>query len=317
LPRERGRVRADRESVPFAPLGRSINRSLSLAIESVPRRHAGLTPSCSSAAGRNPASRIRQVRLSVNLRDVQPRKLWFPFVGWIDGVIVATLVVAALPLHMINGEALKAATQSNLASTELERASQAILTTPYAVLILLEYDDNTQAGRDAPILFRDAVRAAKESMDEAARLVPENAARLKELKSRFEVLAEEAEIPPSIGNTTPGLTRGASLTKTELGQLASGARLAAETDVQMRSLAQDVSALDAALVEANSRAAAGLEARFDAAILTMAGIGLVVSGYFRISGERRVLARLLLRRRRREELRGAQAIDSPGEGLGA
>jgi hypothetical protein len=128
------------------------------------------------------------------------------------------------------------------------------------VLSLLEYDDNTQAGRDAPILFRDAVRAAKESMDEAARLVPENAARLKELKSRFEVLAEEAEIPLSIGNTTPGLTRGASLTKTELGQLASGARLAAETDVQMRSLAQDVSALDAALVEANSRAAAGLEA---------------------------------------------------------
>jgi hypothetical protein len=85
----------------------------------------------------------------------------------------------------------------------------------------------------------------------------------------------------------------------------------------MRSLAQDVSALDAALVEANSRAAAGLEARFDAAILTMAGIGLVVSGYFRISGERRVLARLLLRRRWREELRGAQAIDSPGESLGA
>jgi hypothetical protein len=222
----------------------------------------------------------------VNLRGVRRRKLWFPFVGWIDGTIVATLVVAALSLHTINGEALKAATQSNLASIELERASQAILTTPYAVLSLLEYDDNTQAGRDAPILFRDAVRDAKESMDEAARLIPDNAAQIKELKSRFEVLAGEAEVPLSIGNATPGLTRGASLTKTELGQLASGARLAAETDVQMRSLARDVSALDAALVEANSRAAAGLEATSDAAILTMAGIGIVASGYFRMSVER-------------------------------
>ena len=249
----------------------------------------------------------------MNLRDVQPRSLWFPFVGWIDGIIVATLVVAALSLHIINGEALKAATQSNLASTELERAAQAILTTPYAVLSLLEYDDNTQAGRDAPILLRDAVRAAKESMDEAARLYSGKCSPDQGAEVAIRGLAEEAEIPLSIGNTTPGLTRGASLTKTELGQLASGARLAAETDVQMRSLAQDVSALDAALVESNSRAAAGLEARFDAAILTMAGIGLVVSGYFRISGERRVLARLLSRRRRREELRAAQADRPPAK----
>ncbi len=253
----------------------------------------------------------------MNLRDVRSRKPWFSFVDWIDRVIVATLVVAALPLHVINGEALKAATQSSLASIELERASQAILTTPYAVLSLLEYDDNTQAGRDAPILFRDAVRAAKESMDEAARLTPDNAARIKEMKSRFEVLAGEAEIPLSIGNATPGLTRGASLTKTELGQLASGARLAAETDVQMRSLAAEVSALDAALVEANSRAAAGLETKSDAAILTIVAIALAVSAYFRMSGERRVLARLRLRRRWREELRAARAVDSHGESPGA
>ena len=226
------------------------------------------------------------------------------------------LSVAALALHMINGEALEAATQRHLASTELERASQSILTTPYAVLSLLEYDDNTQAGRDAPVLFRDAVRATKLSMDEAARLVPQEAARIEELRSRFDVLAEEAEIPLSIGNATPGVTRGASLTATELAQLASGARLAAETDVQLRSLARDVSAVDAALVEPNSRAAAGLEARSDAAILAMVAIGLAVSGYFRMSGERRILARLLSRRRWRQELRAVEADDSRSETLG-
>ena len=153
-------------------------------------------------------------------------------------------------------------------------------------------------------------------MDEAARLIPEEAARIKELKSRFDVLAEEAEIPLSIGNATPGLTRGASLTATELAQLASGARLAAETDVQMRLLAREVSAVDAALVEANSRAAAGLEARSDAAILAMVAIGLAVSGYFRMSGERRILARLLSRRRQRQELRAGEADEFRSESLG-
>jgi hypothetical protein len=252
----------------------------------------------------------------MTLRDVCPRRLWFRCVAWLDGIAVVALLVAALALHMINREALEAATQRNLASTELERASQAILTAPYAVLSLLEYDDNTQAGRDAPVLFRDAVRAAKRSMDEAARLVPQEAARIEELRSRFDVLAEEAEIPLSIGNATPGLTRGASLTATELAQLASGARLAAETDVQMRLLARDVSALDAALVEANSRAAAGLEARSDTAILAMVAIGLAVSGYFRMSGERRILARLLSRRRQRQELRAGEADEFRSESLG-
>ncbi len=251
----------------------------------------------------------------MTLRDVWPRKLWFRFVVWIDGIVVLTLVVAALGFHRINGQALEAAIQRNLASTELERASQAILTAPYAVLSLLEYDDNTEAGRDAPVVFRDAVRTAKRSMDEAARLLPENAVRIEELKARFEVLAEEAELPLSIGNATPGLTRGGSLTKTELGQLASGARLAAETDVQMRSLAQDVSALDAALVEGNPKSAAGLEARSDAALLTMAAIGLVLSGYFRMSGESRALARLLSDRRRRAEARATDADGSHGESL--
>ena len=89
----------------------------------------------------------------------------------------------------------------------------------------------TRQDTNTPILFRAAVRTAKESMDEAARLASENAGRIKGLKSRFEVLAEEAEIPLSIGNATPGLTRGPLLTKTELGQLASGASLAADTDV--------------------------------------------------------------------------------------
>lgn len=253
----------------------------------------------------------------MNLRVVWPRPLWFRFVAWFDGIVVVALVVAALALHMINEQALEAASERNLATTALERASQAILTAPYAVLSLLEYDDNTQAGRDAPVLFRDAVHTAKRSLDEAARLAPEHAARIDELKSRFEVLGEQAEIPLAIGNATPGLTRGASLTATDLAQLASGARLAAETDVQMRSLARDVSALDAALIEANSRAVAGLEARSDAALLTMVAAGLAALGYFRAFGEKRTVARLLSRRRRRQELLAVETDHPGGESLGA
>lgn len=253
----------------------------------------------------------------MNLRVVRPRKLWFRFVAWFDGLVVVALVVAALALHTMNEQALEAASERNLASTALERASQAILTAPYAVLSLLVYDDNTQVGRDAPVLFRDAVREAKRSLDEAARLAPEHAARIEELKSRFEVVAEQAEIPLAIGNAAPGLTRGASLTATDLAQLASGAHLAAETEVQMRSLAQDVRALDAALIEANSRAATGLEARSDAALLTMVATGLAVLGYFRASGEKRAVARLLSRRRRREELLAVERDHPGGERLSA
>ena len=108
----------------------------------------------------------------MTLRDVWPRGLRIRFFAWIDGIVLLALVAAALCFHRIDGQALEAAIRRNLASTELERASQAILTAPYAVLSLLEYDDNTQAGRDAPVLFRDAVSVAKRSLDEVGPNLP-------------------------------------------------------------------------------------------------------------------------------------------------
>jgi hypothetical protein len=184
------------------------------------------------------------------------------------------------------------------------------LTVRYAVLSILEYDDSIDAGRDAPVLFRDAVREARSSsLDEAMRLAPDQSGRIGDFRKRFEPLVETAQAALAIGNQTPGLTSGAELSPADLVKMADGARMAAPVDTELQLLARDLSDFDHALADKNSRTGAQLEARLDTAILIMAAAGFAASAYFRISGRRSLLSQAILRRsvraaRRSEETGG-------------
>ena len=213
-----------------------------------------------------------------------------------DAIALIALAAAAGGVYISHQSAVATLTRASLTSAALNRASHAILMAPYAVLSILEFDDNTDAGRNAPVAFRDAVREAKSGLSEAKRLTPERSAEIGRFGDRFEAMLETAEAALAIGNRTPGLTSGADLSAADLVQLEAGARLAAEADSQSKAIAQDVSDFDRALAGGAARSAAGFEWRAETAIAMMAAAAFVAAVYFRISGRRRLLSQLILRR---------------------
>jgi hypothetical protein len=156
----------------------------------------------------------------------------------LSGILLLTLAVSAL--GMVEGQGVEAVAQRSAAVTILVRASQAVLAAPNAVLSFLEYDDSAEAGRQAPILFLDATREPKRALDEAMLLAPDKPAQIEGFRTRFEDLLEKVPAPLAVGGATPDLTRGSDLTATDLAELASGARLAVETDVQLQSPAGSI-----------------------------------------------------------------------------
>jgi hypothetical protein len=89
-------------------------------------------------------------------------------------------------------------------------------------------------------LFLDAAREPKRALDEATLLALDKPAQIEGFRTRFEDLLEKAPAPLAIGDATPGLTRGSDLTAADLAELASGAGLAAEPDVQLQSPAGSI-----------------------------------------------------------------------------
>jgi len=159
-------------------------------------------------------------------------------VSLLSGILLVTLAVGAL--GTVEGQGVEAVAKRSAAATILARASQAVLAAPHAVLSFLEYDDSAEAGRQAPILFLDAAREPKRALDEAMLLAADKPAQIEGFRTRFEDLFEKAPAPLAIGDATLGLTRGSDLAPADIAELASGARLAAETDVELQSPAGSI-----------------------------------------------------------------------------
>ena len=220
------------------------------------------------------------------------------------------LALAGIALHAIEKRQMDTLSLRGLATASLARASHAVAMAPYAVLSILEYDDSIEAGRQAPVVFLDAMREARSSLDEAAQLAPDKAAQIQDFKSRFEALAEKANPALAIGNTTPGLTRGAALSSADLAQLASGAQLAAEPDAELQSLARDLSDFAQALAKGGAETAARLQNEFDVALLILVAAGLAALVRARLSGRREAMSELTLRRDARRRLRSFDGVDA-------
>jgi hypothetical protein len=233
--------------------------------------------------------------------------------GFRLAIAFAMLSLAGMALHIIEKRQMATLSQRQLAAATLARSSHAVEMAPYAVLSILEYDDSIEAGREAPLLFLDAVREARSALDEAAKLASDKAAKIEVLKRRFEGVVEKANAALAVGNTTPGLTRGAALSSTDLDQLASGALLAAEPDAKLQSLAGDLSGLGQTLARESVETTAWLQFEFDVALLILVAVGLAALGRARLSGRRAATSELMLRRDARRRLRSMEGIH-PGEG---
>jgi hypothetical protein len=220
------------------------------------------------------------------------------------------LALGGIALHAIEKRQMDSLSQRSLAAASLARASHAVGMAPYAVLSILEYDDSIEAGRQASVVFLDAMREAGSSLEEAAQLAPDKAAEIQDFKRRFEELAEKANQALAIGNATPGLTRGAALSSSDLAQLASGAQLAAEPDAQLESLARELSDLAQALANGGAETAAQLRNEFDVALLILVAAGLAALVRARLSGRREAMSELMLRRDARRRLRSLEGVDT-------
>jgi hypothetical protein len=151
----------------------------------------------------------------------------------LGGILLVTLAVGAL--GTVEGQGVEAFVQRSAAATILARATQAVVTAPYTVLSFLEYDDSKEARRQTPILFLHAAREPRRALDEAILLVSDKPAQIEGFRTRLEDLLEKAPAPLAIGDAAWGLTRSSDLTAADIAELASGARLAAETDVELQS----------------------------------------------------------------------------------
>jgi hypothetical protein len=121
----------------------------------------------------------------------------------------------------------------------LNGASHAMQTLSYAMTSVLAYDDTTEAGRNAPIAFRDGLTSVDRSLNAATTASPDDRPAVAELKRRFELLRPRAQDIFLIDNTLPGLTLGASLDRAQLEQLATAARATAEIVTELHGLAED------------------------------------------------------------------------------
>jgi hypothetical protein len=151
----------------------------------------------------------------------------------LSGILLVTLAAGAL--GGVEGQGVEAIAQRSAAATILARASRAVVAAPSPLLSLLEYDDSRRGRRQARILFFDAAREPEGALDEAMLFAPDKPAKIEGFRTRFEDLLEKASASLAIGEATPGSTRGPDLSAAENAELASGERLAAETNVQPQS----------------------------------------------------------------------------------
>jgi hypothetical protein len=147
-----------------------------------------------------------------------------------SGILLLTLALG-VPGTL---QGANAVAQVSSAATILARASQAAITAPCALLSLLEYDESQEARQQSRILFFGTAREPKRAPDEAMLLARDKPAKIEGFRTRLEDLLEKAPAPLAIGDATPGSTRGSDLTAADIAELAPGARLAAETDVELQ-----------------------------------------------------------------------------------
>ena len=223
---------------------------------------------------------------------------------------IAAFALAAAALYGLqarSGDRIEARTR---AASAVSASARLVLDIPLAVLGILEFDDNVEAGRQAPVLFLDAAREARNALDAAGRAAPDEAAEIESFRRRLDDLIDQARAPLAIGNATSGLTRAAELSPSDLAQLASGAKLAAEPSVGLQALSRDLAAFGDKLTTDALEVTGALRRRFDAAVLALAAAGIAAVLAARAAGRHSLAFELRNRGEARRRLGDLGAVQT-------
>jgi methyl-accepting chemotaxis protein len=192
-------------------------------------------------------------------------------------VAFAMVAFGASELSKVSDKASEIIERRDMASTQMARASRYMLLASLSVSGSLLYDSDSPEGRTAEEEFPKAITKAESLIDEAMTLAPDKAPEMSKFKDRFQALVEKSIRPMQIGKSTPGLVVGGKLKAEDLDQMAEGAKLSGEIDLQMRALIDDIVKFNNALLEENAKAAADLRAQSSGALIAMGVVGLVAT----------------------------------------
>ena len=221
---------------------------------------------------------------------------------------LAAFALAAVALSAVQTQSIERIEARTRAAAGIAAAGRLVLDLPVAMLGILEFDDDVEAGRQAPVLFLDGTREARGALDGAARLAPDETVEIEAFRRRLDALIEKARVPLGIGNATSGLTRAAALSPGDLAELASGARLAAGPSVDFQILSRELAAFGDRLATDALDASDTLQRRSDAAMLVLALAGIVAFVAARVAGRRSLAFELRNRGEARRRLGGFGAV---------
>jgi len=115
-------------------------------------------------------------------------------------------------------------------------------------------------------------------IDEAIKLLPDQAVELSHYRERLAAFAKREEKALMVGQATPGIMVGsAGLTADDLDQMAEALLLFSDVDTQMRKLIDEMVAFYNKLIEENGKMTDELEHSSNLALLEMGGFGLALT----------------------------------------
>eukprot|EP01037_Dinobryon_pediforme_P017497 gene17497-17694_t len=183
-------------------------------------------------------------------------------------VVVGMVAFSAVKLGSISGTANEIITKRDKGISFLIRGSRRMQEVAYNTFGMLAYDNDSDAGKAAVEGFPYAIKTANEFVDQAIMLMPDKAADIKGFKDRFNLLADEAQVPFKMAKDLPGIEHGSTLKPDELDGMARSAQMVAKIDLKSRALIADME---------NASAASALNAESAAALYQLGGLGLVAT----------------------------------------
>ena len=189
--------------------------------------------------------------------------------------LFAVIGLGAFTLWRVSDEASAVIEIRDVGTAKMIRASRFIALVSASIDAALLVDDSTQMARTAERDFKAAPGDALALLDDAAQAMPAQADKIRDFRSRFADIYEQAKPIFAEASATAGLDHGRSLQSDELDAMATATRKAALIYLFTDSLIQDIVKFNNASIAENAQIAAALRKSSHAAILKLAVAGLL------------------------------------------
>ncbi|WP_245496345.1 methyl-accepting chemotaxis protein [Lichenibacterium ramalinae] len=211
----------------------------------------------------------------MRLDDLKLRtKLLLPIL--ISSAAIAGIVgFGSSELKATTDEAQELIMHRDVAAVRIARAARAMAQAEvygYAGLISAS---NTPMGRYAAAHYPEAVKKADQGFDAAGPLLPDKAGQIAAFRDRFRALTVRLDEVDRVGQSTPGLAQGTTLTGADLDTLAKGTKLLADISEDLDTLIADTVQMNTAIIDENTQRSDALRARSTEAFFALLAGGLL------------------------------------------